>query len=336
MDDDWKRRRLERVREELVRGGDPVAWVREADGVEASLRFPHLALRGPLFGVAVEREHGWEVVREVGAGMPQEARDSLNSLLWFRAKDDTDDRDVRRDLLAAVAILEQEPVDEIVVLGERYRIVRADEFARSGETGLEPPRATDPDATEPVWDHRSAPPSPDLGFLLAPERADGLTQEALKLGLRDFSYAGKRFPDDVRDESLRAVDTHPDIVLLPVGFGVAERRGAGWRPVGVLQATPHEARRTLYSGLTELWAMIYEFGERKAERYRLAGEEFRAAGRANEARIDDRLFRICRIERLVRCGEDGPEPPRPSDIDQYGPMKMHPTMDLDGVLHPER
>ncbi|MEU2744638.1 DUF5954 family protein, partial [Streptomyces sp. NPDC007095] len=57
------------------------------------------------------------------------------------------------------------------------------------------------------------------------------------------------------------------------------------------------------------------------------------AGRADEARVGDRLFRICRIERMVRCGPDGPEPPRPSDQDEYGPTKMHPTMDEDGTLH---
>jgi hypothetical protein len=49
--------------------------------------------------------------------------------------------------------------------------------------------------------------------------------------------------------------------------------------------------------------------------------------------VGDRLFRICRIERMVRCGPDGPEPPRPSDQDEYGPTKMHPTMDEDGTLH---
>ncbi|MET9374529.1 DUF5954 family protein [Streptomyces sp. NPDC002992] len=335
MGGDWKRR-LEQAHRELVGRDDPVEWVKEADGVEASLRYPHLALRGPLFGVAVEREQGWEVVRDVQTGMPQEARDGLNSLLWFRAKDDTDDPKVRRDLLAAVAVLEKEPVDEIEALGERYRIVRADEFARSGADGLEPPRATDPDAAEPSWEGRDGTPSPDDAFVLSPEREDGLTQEALKMGLRTFSYTGERFPADVREESLRAVETHPDIALLPVTFGVAERRGAGWRPKGGLHPTPHAARCSLYRGMTDLWARIYEYGEEKAERYRRAGEEFRAAGRADEARVDDRLFRISRIERLVRFGPDGPEPPRPSDVDEYGPMKMHPTMDPDGTLHHDR
>lgn len=311
-------------------------WVKEADGVQASQRYPHLALRGPLFGVAVEREHGWEVVREVAAGMPQEARDGLNSLLWFRAKDDTDDPKVRRDLLAAVAILEKEPVDEIEALGERYRIVRADEFARSGEDGLEPPRPTDPDAAEASWETVTGQDSPDAGFVIAPHREDGLTREALKLGLRTFAYTGERFPAEVLKDSLRAVDTHPDIALLPLTFGVAERRGAGWRPQGGRQATPHDARRMLYAGMTELWPRIYEYGKKKAERYRQAGEAFRAAPRANEARVDDRVFRICRVERLVRFGADGPEPPRPSDVDDFGPIKMHPTMDEDGSLHYDR
>jgi hypothetical protein len=59
----------------------------------------------------------------------------------------------------------------------------------------------------------------------------------------------------------------------------------------------------------------------------------KALDRADEFRFDDRVFRICRVERMLRMGPDGPECPRPSDVDEYGPMKMHPTMDEDGTIH---
>ena len=45
---------IDALHAELVRRDDPAAWVREADAVEASLRRPRLALRGPVFGKAAE------------------------------------------------------------------------------------------------------------------------------------------------------------------------------------------------------------------------------------------------------------------------------------------
>lgn len=316
------------MKRDLVLSGDPVAWVSEADAVQASLRYPSLAVRGALFGVAVERGGEWRMVTPLQDGMPQVSRDGLNSLLWFRAKDDTDDPEVRRELLAAVAVLEREAVDEVEVLGERYRIVRGDELARIGPEGLEPPRPTDVEPIERVWDVRRTPESPDVGFVLDPLRERGLMSEALRLGLRGFEYSGKRYPADVRADSRRAVVRYPEVALMPVTFGVVERTGATWRPQGSLSPTPHDARRFLYDALNEIWPLLYRFGEAKRERYARIAAKYRAADRADEVKVDDRLFRICRVERIVRFGPDGPEPPRPSDVDEYGPMKMHPAMDV--------
>ncbi|MFF3463628.1 DUF5954 family protein [Streptomyces sp. NPDC002619] len=39
------------------------------------------------------------------------------------------------------------------------------------------------------------------------------------------------------------------------------------------------------------------------------------------------------MQRMVRSGPDGPEPPRPTDHDEYGPMQIHPAMDADGTVH---
>ncbi|MFD5327506.1 DUF5954 family protein [Streptomyces sp. NPDC127092] len=335
MDEDWERRIAE-VQAGLVRSGDPVAWVTEADAVDGALRYPGLAVRGALFGV-VAREVGaegpWRVVEPVRAGMPQESRDGLQSRLFFRAKDDTDDPTVRRELIAAVRVLEREPVDEIDVLGVRYRVVRADEFTRTGNQGLEPPRPTDPEPLFRVWEGNIPHRSPDEGALLDPDRSRGPMAEALRFGLRPFSYTGARYPAAVRADSERAVATHPDLALLPVSFGVVERQGSGWRPHGSLFATPHEARQSLYDLMVDFWPRMYEWDEAEREPFRRAGELFRAAGRADEARVAGREFRICRVERMIRFGPDGPEGPRPSDVDEYGPQRLHPRMDEDGTLH---
>lgn len=335
MTDDWKRQ-LDALHRGLVRRDDPTAWVTEADAVDASRRYPDVALRGPIFGVAVQDlavGSSWRLLKPVTDGTPQQARDGLNSHLWFQAKDGTDDPAVRRELLAGVAVLEQKAVNELRVLDKRYRVVRGDEFARSGDDGLEPPRPTDLEPPVLSWELRRESTSPDVGFGLDPDREDGLMAGAVKLALRGFAYPASQFPRDVHTDSERATASHPDVVLLPVGFGVVERGEHGWRPRGSLMPTPHDARRLLYSAMTETWPLLYEFDEEQKTAYTRAAEEFRAAGRADEAQVDDALFRICRIERMVRYGSDGPEPPRPTDIDEYGPMKLHPTMAENGTLH---
>ncbi|WP_438489342.1 DUF5954 family protein [Streptomyces sp. S186] len=348
MTEDWKRQ-IDRLHEELVRRDDPAEWVAEADAVDASRRYPDLALRGPVFGLAVldpahavphgkvpEHASQWRVLKPVTDGTPQDARDTLNSHLWFKAKDDTDDPAVRRELLAAVARLESEPIDDLTVCGARYRIVRGDEFARSGRGGLEPPRPTDPEPADRDWDGRNDTPSPDRDFRLVPGRETSPMAAAMKVALQDFAYSGPRFPAAVREDSERACTTHPNVVLLPVGFAVAERRSGGWQPRGALMPTPHEARRLLFDAMVEFWPELYKFDEEERKRYARAAEEFKAAGRADEVRVGDRKFQICRIERMIRMGPDGPEPPRPSDVDDYGPTKIHPTMDEDGTLHYDR
>lgn len=142
MDDDWQQQ-IDALQEKLVRRDDPAAWVREADAMDASRRYPALSLRGPVFGVAAQDPAvgpEWRLLKPVTDGMPQMARDGLHSHLWFTAKDDTDEPAVRRELLAAVAVMEREPVNEVKACGVRYRVVRGDEFARCDDDGLEPPR----------------------------------------------------------------------------------------------------------------------------------------------------------------------------------------------------
>lgn len=310
---------------------------RTATVADAAQRYPQLAVRGPLFGLAVHdpaiSPHWW-LTTPVADGTPQQARDALNSLLWFRARDDTRDAFVRRELLAAVAVLEHEAVNELEVLGARYRVVRGDEWARFGEAGLEPPRPTDPETSVLSWDDRHETPSADPGFVLRPQDAidSGPLANATRPGTRGPVYSGRRFPTDVRQDSERAAETHPDLVPLPVGFGVAEWQQGGWSPHGPLRPTPHDARRLLYGMMTRTWPLIHGFDDRRCALHDRAAEAFRQAGRANEVRVEGRLLRLYRVERLVRFGPDGPETPRPSDHEVREPMKMHPTMDVDGTL----
>lgn len=337
MTHDWQQQ-IHALHEELIRRDDPAAWVREADAVDASLLYPGFALRGPVFGVAVQEPAmgpEWRVLKPVVNGMPQMCRDTLNSHLWFRAKDDTDDPAVRRELLAAVQVLERERVNEVEACGVRYRIVRGDEFSHcDGTDRLEPPRPTDPEPAERTWERRAAhTPSPDLDLVLDPDpKDDGPMAGAVRAGLRDFAYRGVRFPADMRRDSEGAAHSHPQIVLLPICFSVVERERTGWEPALALQATPHDARRVLYDAMGEMWPMLYRFGDEKRAVYEKAAEEFRALGRADEARVAGRRFQVCRVERMLRMGPDGPETPRPSDIDEYGPMKIHPTLLDDGTL----
>ncbi|KUF16901.1 MULTISPECIES: DUF5954 family protein [Streptomyces] len=335
MPDDWKRQ-IDALHSELVRRDDPAAWVSEADAVDASYRYPQLAVRGPVFGLASRAAGGdepWRLLGDVMEGTPQQARDGLNSLLWFMAKDSVDDREQRCALLASVARLEREPVDELTVLGTRYRVIRGDEFARAGADGLEPPRPTDPEPAHASWDDRPSPSSHDEGFALDPARAGGLMAGALRIALRGFTYTGGHFPAAFREDSERAVRDYPEVVLLPVTFGVAERKGERWRPRGALMPTPHDARRLLVHGMTEIWPLVHEYDDDERADFARAAAEFKAAGRANEVTVRDRCFRVCRVERMVRIGADGPEAARPSDVETTEPMKLHPTMDEDGVIH---
>ncbi|MFE9439947.1 DUF5954 family protein [Streptomyces sp. NPDC006602] len=270
-------------------------------------------------------------MKAVVNGMPQMARDGLQSHLCFTAKDDTADPAVRRELLATVAVLEREPVNEVEACGVRYRVVRGDEFARVGDGGLEPPRPTDPERRSGPGSatHGTCHPGTSTSSWIRPHGKPG--RQHVETGVAGVRVHGARFLAGVRADSERAVATHPELVLLPTGFGVVEGNKHGWLPCGTLVATPHDARRLLYGGPAEVWALLYQFDHTKKARYAKPAEE--ALGGADEFQVADRVFRICRVERMLRTGPNGPETPRPSDVDEYGTMKMYPTMDpKDGTL----
>ncbi|NJQ15065.1 DUF5954 family protein [Streptomyces bohaiensis] len=314
----------------------PVAAAMEADAAVAARRYRHYTVRGPLFGVAAQcADHPdrWEVVCPITDGSGQQARDRLQSALFFRAKDDIDDPEQRRRLIAGVAVLEKEAVDELVVDGRRYRVVRADEFLYLDDDGPETARPTDPQPARPVWDTRGREPEPDEGHVIDHTAASGLMAGAERLALRDLAYRADSYPPQVRRESERALETHPGVVLLPPSFRVVERCPGGWTMTAGPFATAHGARTFLYAALKLTFPMLLDLGAEEKEEYVRIAEEWRRRGDANRVSAGEKEYAIARIGRLVRIGADGPEGPRPSDIDPHGPMRMHPRMDPDGALH---
>ncbi|MDT0308590.1 DUF5954 family protein [Streptomyces sp. DSM 44917] len=314
---------------------DPVSEVTEQDTIRAAERYPHIIVRGPVFGFAEQRPEdapAWRLLNDVTDGFPQMARDGLNSHLWFRAKEETRPGDpLREQLLAAVALLETEPADELRVGETRYRIVRGDEFARIGPEGLEGPRPTDPD--EPGLDLAARGPlrrtvSRTQGLLVDHAAPTGVMESIQRMELLSLHYEAERIPSRIRADSRRALSTHPGVVLLPAAFTFAERKQKSWEPMAGLQPSPYEARATLYNYLAEFLPKLEQgVADEDAAAYTRAAEEFRAARPARDGvQVLGRRFQIIRVERLMRIGPDGPEPPRPTDEDPYGPMQIHPPL----------
>ncbi|MFD4741948.1 DUF5954 family protein [Streptomyces virginiae] len=341
---------------------EPVEAAREADALDAVARAGDVVVRGPLFGVAAQSPGDgprWRVVLEVTSGCPQQARDGLNSRLWFHAKDEARDRAERRELLAAVARLESERVDELLVSGTRYRVVRAEEYAASGPGGIEAPRPTDPEPLVPDWDRAAQEPGIDDALVMDPDAPVTPTQAFEQLALRDLCYTGGRFPEEVRADSRRALDTHPDVLVMPPTFGVVERTGDGWRPVSGPHVTPHAARRSLDFALTWMWPRLRGYISEDADprtdarTWTAAGgggpADVRAAklaayagaadtlrvGRVNRLEFQDVVYQIVRTRRLLRWGPDGPEGPRPSDVNSQEPTRIHLALDEDGRVLPD-
>ncbi|MFF0723857.1 DUF5954 family protein [Streptomyces sp. NPDC004134] len=329
-------REPQRVTIRLPDPDDPVARVTETDAAQYAMRYPYMVVRGPLFGVAEQRPGDaprWRLCSDMDAGMPQDARDALNSQLWFTARDKVRDREQRRRLLAAVAVLEREPVDEVTVGDVRHRIVRADEFTRTDGRRPEPPRPTDPDSDG--WEDQDVP-SRTEGFVIDPDAATGPAEALLRMALKEYAYSSPRFPRQVLEDSAAAVVSHPDVVMLPPAFRVLEQHEKSWEMVGCQHATPQQARRLLADFLTNEHGFPPPIGPPKADAAacRRAADAYRRRRRGNEVEVCGRKFVIVRVERTMRIGADGPETPRPSDVDDYGPSQIHPAMDADGTVTP--
>jgi hypothetical protein len=313
----------------------PVAAAAEADARDAAARFGHYVIRGPLFGLAAraEDEKAWRVLTAVSLGDPQAARDSMQSKLWFRAKDEAKDRTQRRELLQAVARLETERLDDLMVLGVRYKVIRADEIIYTHDGTIEGLRPTDPEPADPEWGTQQKGSALDAGLVIDPATPVSPMAAAERHALGDLHYTAARYPEDVRADSAHALHTHPAVIVLPPAFAVLEETPGTWTPLGGLFTCAQEARKQLHFLLDWLWPrMPHDGGGFTPEQYRQAAAQLRAEPRASQYELLGRRFVVARMTRVLRIGPDGPEGPRPSDVDASDPCEQHAHMDEDGTI----
>jgi hypothetical protein len=298
----------------------PVAELADLETWQARSNYPKVQFGGPAFGVGREREHGgWELHRGLTNLAPQDARDAMGAHFRMLAREAG--QSGHEECMAAAERLDWEAVDDVTVIGARYRVVRADTFIRSGPNGPERPRATDPDPGEPGRAHELA--DPVAGFVIDPVTATGPAEGLEKLELLEAVYPQSAVPPEVRADSVRATQTHPGGVLLPPAYTTAELESGQWKPGdGGMAATPQGARDSLafYLRVFGPWQLGLDPDERAVY---AAAADLLDAERGNELEVAGHRFRVVRVERLVRIGPDGPEGPRPSDYDPQPPAKAH-------------
>ncbi|WP_381794796.1 DUF5954 family protein [Streptomyces niveus] len=302
----------------------PIAAFADEEAWRARERYPTIVGMGlPVFVAATESERGgWEILGSAG-DTPQSVRDSLGSHFRRLAKEAAEAGRAgdRKKYRAAYEKLDRVAVDELRVLGSRYRVVRVEQFIRLGPDGPEPPRPSDPDPGEVGEAHRL--PSRIKGFVIDPYIGTGMAEGLLKFDLMQFVLKAGTAPPDVRGDSLRAVETHPGGVLLPAEFAIAECGGDGqWKPHSGAAPSPQAARDRLAVDFRVMTPIRQRLGEAEREEYARAADrldEKRGAGIA----VAGRRYRVARVEQLVRIGPDGPEGPRPSDFDPDPPIEAH-------------
>ncbi|MEU4347726.1 DUF5954 family protein [Streptomyces sp. NPDC023838] len=302
----------------------PIAAFAEQEAWQARQRYPEILGVGvPEFFHARECETGGWELPEHSNDAPQGARDGLGCRFRGLAKDASDAGDdrARRKWLAAAARMDREVVDEVRVLGERFRIVRASRFIRMGPSGPEPPRPSDPDPGEVGESHRV--PSRTKGFVIDPYTGTGLADSILKLDLVRFVGSAPGAPREVTDDAWRAAERYPGGVLLPAVFMVSEREDGKWRAhdPGAAYTTPQGARDSLADWLRVMAPFTLKLDEATRAVYAEAADRLDDK-RRNALSVADRRFRVTRVERLVRIGPDGPEGPRPSDYDPEVPIEV--------------
>jgi Family of unknown function (DUF5954) len=305
-----------------------------ADDQEARAQQEHpgLSFAGPVFGVVREREEGgWEVVTSLSGLAPQDARDSMGSVFRQRARQarEAGDAATHGECMRAAERMDWEAIDEVTVLGTRYRVVRADRFILTGPDGPQPPCPADETLAGP--DQASDGGDPMVRVVIDPVTGTGLAQAVLTVELLASIYPAAKVPAEVHDDAVRAQQSHPGGVLLPAAFTVAERVGGHWRPVDYgTSATPYAARDYLvgYLRVTVPWELDLDPADR--DEYAAAAQRLEDQ-QPNDLRVAGRHFRVVRVERLVRFGPDGPEGPRPSDPDPQPPImaQQPPSQDTD-------
>lgn len=304
---------------------DPVSAVSEDDAQHRSLAYPTIMWGAPLFGFAEEVDGRWRIVR-LNVDAPQHARDSLAHhlrKLHSETPKTPEHAAERAECERVYELLDWEAVNEPTVNGRRYRIIRAQSFIRMGPDGPEPPRPTDPDPYPPGKAPRDT--SRIDGYVIDPTAGTGLTDGLVRMEMVSSSYRPKTVPDDVQADSRRALTTHPNVVLLPVGYTIGQYVGGGWRPRSPeTYATPQAARDSGSFARPDI--TLDE--NTPMEEFMAAYDRARAAHqppRTDDFEVRGVPCRVTRVETFIRVGPDGPEGPRPSDPDSHLPpaLLMH-------------
>jgi hypothetical protein len=285
---------------------------------------PDILFIGPVFSFARERDiGGWEFPWRYTEATPQPMRDTMDHYFRVMAAgaEQSGDRTSHAECMHAAERLGREVIDELTVLGDRYRVVRVERFIRSGPGGPEGPRSTDPDPGDP--EGREAA-DPTVGFVIDPIISTGVSAAVLTLELRESVYPKGHVPPEVWGDSRRATQTHPGGVLLPPAFTVAECIDGQWKSSHLgygTSPTPQAARErlALHFRVTIPWKR--DLSDEDRVPYSEAADRL-DADRVNRIRVSGRTFRVARVERMVRIGPDGPEGPRPSDYDPEPPVMV--------------
>lgn len=146
----------------------------------------------------------------------------------------------------------------------------------------------------------------------------------------DGDAGGRLFPEDLDGvdpvaavmlaDARRAVSAYPEPVVVGALFTAAEQVPGGWQVVCPCDPLPQGARELL---AVQLEDEAQTAGDAQA-RDLLAAARTLQDEPADEVTAGARRFRIVRIEQLVRTGPDGPEPPRPTDVDPLPPAHVRP------------
>ncbi|MFJ2938546.1 DUF5954 family protein [Streptomyces sp. NPDC087219] len=237
-------------------------------------------------------------------------------------------------------------------------MVRAEEYAALDARGdIETPRPPTPNPSPPTGAPGASARSPrvDDGLVLDPDVPLSPLQAAERLACVLLPTPASGSPEPVQHDSARALETHPDVVvLMSAAFLIVEWHGnEPWTPGSGLQAAAHDARRTLAFALTWMEprtrGLIPYAAETDIDAHTFVAEntspavtELAAfadaadrlrAGRLNEVEVHGTVSRIGRTRRLLRWGPDGPESPRPSDTKTHAPDALHPRLDEHGTVH---
>ncbi|NVI92312.1 DUF5954 family protein [Actinomadura sp. BRA 177] len=150
----------------------------------------------------------------------------------------------------------------------------------------------------------------------------------------DGDAGGRLFPEDLDGvdpvaavmlaDACRALSAYPELVVVGTLFTAAEHVAGGWQVLCPCDPLPQGARELLAGRLEDLAALAGGAAEREL----LAAARTVQHEQADEVSAGGRRFRIVRIEQLVRTGPDGPEPPRPTDLDPLGAGRAAPAYDL--------